>query len=47
MHPWAEPADRVWREAKANDLALAVPKPGERLDVANPPAVDGWWQTLG
>jgi L-ascorbate metabolism protein UlaG (beta-lactamase superfamily) len=46
MHPWAEPADRVWREAKANDLALAVPKPGERLDVANPPAVDGWWQTL-
>ncbi|WP_329073303.1 MBL fold metallo-hydrolase [Amycolatopsis sp. NBC_01480] len=47
MHPWAEPADRVWREAKANDLALAVPKPGERLDVANPPSVDGWWQTLG
>jgi L-ascorbate metabolism protein UlaG (beta-lactamase superfamily) len=47
MHPWAEPADRVWREAKANDLALAVPKPGERLDVANPLSVDGWWQTLG
>ncbi|MET7994170.1 MBL fold metallo-hydrolase [Amycolatopsis sp. NPDC005232] len=47
MHPWGEPADRVWREAKANDLALAVPKPGQRIDVANPPAVDGWWQTLG
>ncbi|MFF4600406.1 MBL fold metallo-hydrolase [Amycolatopsis sp. NPDC001319] len=47
MHPWGEPADRVWREAKANDLTLAVPKPGQRIDVANPPAVDGWWQTLG
>ncbi|MBB4684852.1 MBL fold metallo-hydrolase [Amycolatopsis jiangsuensis] len=47
LHPWSEPADRVWREAKANDLPLAVPKPGERIDVAHPPAVDGWWQALG
>jgi L-ascorbate metabolism protein UlaG (beta-lactamase superfamily) len=47
LHPWTEPADRLWAEAKAHDVALAVPRPGERIDVATPPSVDGWWQTLG
>ncbi|UQU66433.1 MBL fold metallo-hydrolase [Couchioplanes caeruleus] len=46
LHDWAEPADRAWREAKARDVKLAVPRPGERVDVDNPPAVDGWWQQL-
>ncbi len=45
-HAWAEPVDRLWREAKAQDVTLAVPKPGERVDIDAPPAVDGWWQTL-
>lgn len=46
LHDWAEPADRVWREAKARDVRLAVPRPGERVDVDNPPPVDGWWQAI-
>ena len=46
LHDWAEPADRVWREAKAHDVRLAIPRPGERVDVDNPPAVDGWWQDI-
>ncbi|MBW4716642.1 MBL fold metallo-hydrolase [Saccharothrix obliqua] len=46
FHDWTEPVDRVWREAKALDVPLAVPRPGERVDVADPPAVDGWWQAL-
>lgn len=46
-HSWTEPADRLWLEAKARDVRLAVPRPGERVDVADPPAVDGWWQALG
>lgn len=46
LHDWAEPADRIWREAKARDIRLAVPRPGERIDVDDPPAVDGWWQTI-
>jgi L-ascorbate metabolism protein UlaG (beta-lactamase superfamily) len=46
LHDWPEPADRVWREAKARDVHLAVPRPGERIDVDNPPAVDGWWQAI-
>jgi L-ascorbate metabolism protein UlaG (beta-lactamase superfamily) len=46
LHDWAEPADRVWTEAKARDVALAIPRPGERVDVSNPPPVDGWWQAI-
>ncbi|WP_328461060.1 MBL fold metallo-hydrolase [Actinoplanes sp. NBC_00393] len=46
LHDWAEPADRAWREAKARDVRLAIPRPGERVDVDNPPAVDGWWQQI-
>jgi L-ascorbate metabolism protein UlaG (beta-lactamase superfamily) len=46
LHDWSEPADRTWREAKARDVQLAVPRPGERVDVDNPPAVDGWWQQI-
>jgi L-ascorbate metabolism protein UlaG (beta-lactamase superfamily) len=46
LHDWSEPADRVWTEAKARDVSLAVPRPGETVDVDNPPAVDGWWQAI-
>jgi L-ascorbate metabolism protein UlaG (beta-lactamase superfamily) len=46
MHDWAEPADRVWREAKARDVRLVVPRPGERVNIDDPPPVDGWWQTI-
>jgi L-ascorbate metabolism protein UlaG (beta-lactamase superfamily) len=46
MHAWTEPADRVWRESKARDVRLVVPRPGELIDVDDPPAVDGWWQAL-
>jgi L-ascorbate metabolism protein UlaG (beta-lactamase superfamily) len=46
LHAWREPADRVWREAKARGVSLAVPRPGERVDLADPPPVDGWWQGI-
>jgi L-ascorbate metabolism protein UlaG (beta-lactamase superfamily) len=46
VHSWAEPVDRVWREAKALDVRLAVPRPGERVSVNDPPPVDGWWQAI-
>jgi L-ascorbate metabolism protein UlaG (beta-lactamase superfamily) len=46
LHDWAEPVDRVWREAKDRGVQLAVPRPGERIDVDDPPAVDGWWQAI-
>ncbi|GHJ44266.1 Zn-dependent hydrolase [Catellatospora sp. TT07R-123] len=46
LHAWSEPVERVWREAKAHGVALAVPRPGERVDVDAPPALDPWWQPL-
>lgn len=45
-HSWTDPVERVWKEAKAHDVELAVPKPGQRIAIAAPPPVDGWWQTL-
>ncbi|NKQ54935.1 MBL fold metallo-hydrolase [Amycolatopsis sp. K13G38] len=47
LHAWNEPAERVWREAKAHDVRLAVPRPGERIDVDDVPPIDPWWQALG
>ncbi|MEV6342262.1 MBL fold metallo-hydrolase [Actinoplanes sp. NPDC051851] len=46
LHDWSEPADRTWSEAKARGVQLAIPRPGERVDVDNPPPVDGWWQQI-
>ncbi|MDG4831432.1 MBL fold metallo-hydrolase [Solwaraspora sp. WMMD1047] len=46
LHSWADPVNRLWREAKARDVRLAVPRPGERVVVADPPPVDGWWQAI-
>ncbi|GAB3514785.1 MBL fold metallo-hydrolase [Phytohabitans suffuscus] len=45
-HSWSEPVDRLWREAKAYDVPVAIPRPGDRIDVAAPPVVDAWWQPL-
>jgi L-ascorbate metabolism protein UlaG (beta-lactamase superfamily) len=46
FHDWSEPVDWVWREAKENGVDLAVPRPGERIDVDQPPPVDPWWQAI-
>ncbi|WP_406108282.1 MBL fold metallo-hydrolase [Micromonospora globbae] len=46
LHDWAEPVDRLWAEAKARDVRIAVPRPGERVVVDDPPPVDGWWQSV-
>ncbi|MEV6969751.1 MBL fold metallo-hydrolase [Hamadaea sp. NPDC051192] len=42
-HHWAEPAERTWREAKAHGIRLAIPRPGQRIDVDAPPEVEAWW----
>nr|WP_176732019.1 MBL fold metallo-hydrolase [Micromonospora rhizosphaerae] len=46
LHDWAEPVNRLWAEAKARDVRLAVPRPGERVVVDDPPPVDGWWEAV-
>ncbi|GAA2873641.1 MBL fold metallo-hydrolase [Streptosporangium fragile] len=45
-HPWAEPVDRLWREAKARDIRIVVPRPGERVDTGDVPMLESWWEML-
>lgn len=45
-HKWAEPAERTWSEAKARDVRLAIPRPGQRVDVDSPPEIEAWWQQV-
>jgi L-ascorbate metabolism protein UlaG (beta-lactamase superfamily) len=46
LHPWAEPVERLLAEAKAHGVPVAVPRPGERVDLAAPPELDAWWTGL-
>ncbi|GAA4869170.1 MBL fold metallo-hydrolase [Kitasatospora terrestris] len=46
IHPWAEPIERLLAEAKQQAVPLAVPRPGQRVDVDSPPELDGWWETV-
>ncbi|WP_052422493.1 MBL fold metallo-hydrolase [Nonomuraea candida] len=46
LHPWAEPVERLWREAKARNVKIAVPRPGEAVTASAAPAVEGWWEML-
>lgn len=45
-HPWGEPVDRAWSEAKAYSVDLVVPKLGERIRVDSGAKVDNWWQSI-
>ncbi|TKG62575.1 MBL fold metallo-hydrolase [Prauserella endophytica] len=48
-HGWTDPVDRAWKEAKARGVTMAIPRPGERIDVAaqrGAQQVEAWWQTL-
>ncbi|MFF7458402.1 MBL fold metallo-hydrolase [Kitasatospora sp. NPDC008115] len=47
LHRWSEPVERLLVAAKEHGVRLAVPRPGERVDVDNPPELDGWWEGVG
>ncbi|SDR27723.1 MBL fold metallo-hydrolase [Thermostaphylospora chromogena] len=46
FHAWDEPVERLWQEAKSRGVRLVVPRPGERVDVDDPPPADPWWRAL-
>ena len=46
LHGWTEPAERVIVAAGRADVSLAIPRPGARIDVAAPPAIERWWPAL-
>jgi L-ascorbate metabolism protein UlaG (beta-lactamase superfamily) len=44
LHAWNQPADAVSAAAASQGVALAIPRPGEWVDVAAPPALQPWWR---
>lgn len=46
MHDWAEPVERLLVAAEEKDVRVAIPRPGERIDIAEPPKVDHWWREI-
>jgi L-ascorbate metabolism protein UlaG (beta-lactamase superfamily) len=43
-HPWAEPVERLLVAAATHGVPVAVPRVGDRVDVAEPPGLDAWWE---
>ena len=44
MHRWEEPFERIATLAIENDIPLATPRMGERMDLASPHAGERWWR---
>src|SRR5215210_2999690 len=47
FHRWAEPVERLLAAAGAKGVQAVVPKPGERIDVLDPPPLKDWWTAVG
>jgi L-ascorbate metabolism protein UlaG (beta-lactamase superfamily) len=43
-HPWAEPVERLLVAAATRGVPVTVPRVGDRVDVADPPPPDPWWE---
>ena len=43
FHAWSEPVHRLLGAAESNGIAVAVPRPGERIDPAAVPDRTDWW----
>ncbi len=43
-HPWAEPIERVLKAAEPNQVQVAVPTPGQRIDTAGAVGLTPWWR---
>ncbi|OHU98484.1 hypothetical protein BKN37_20645 [Mycobacterium talmoniae] len=43
-HPWDEPIQRLLAAAETAGVQVAVPKPGGRVDPAQPDGLHPWWQ---
>lgn len=46
LHSWTEPAERLWVAAERKNVPLLTPRPGEVIDVDNPPPPTRWWPDL-
>ena len=46
FHAWDEPAERVVAAARAADVPLVMPRPGESIEPCEPPPVTEWWRAV-
>ncbi|WP_370145935.1 MBL fold metallo-hydrolase [Streptacidiphilus sp. EB129] len=46
LHDWSEPVERLCLDADARGVRVAVPRPGERIEVSRPPKLDHWWRSV-
>jgi L-ascorbate metabolism protein UlaG (beta-lactamase superfamily) len=46
LHSWSEPVERVLKDADAHDVRVAVPRPGQLLDVDALPKPTPWWRAV-
>jgi len=47
FHRWAEPVQRVLTAAERVGAQVVVPRPGQRIDVLDPPELTDWWTAVG
>jgi L-ascorbate metabolism protein UlaG (beta-lactamase superfamily) len=47
FHRWAEPVQRLLAAADQRGVQVVVPRPGERVDVLDPPPLRDWWTAIG
>ncbi|SNT00097.1 L-ascorbate metabolism protein UlaG, beta-lactamase superfamily [Geodermatophilus pulveris] len=47
FHRWAEPVQRLVAAAERSAVPVAVPQPGQRVDVGSPPPLVDWWSEVG
>lgn len=47
FHRWAEPVQRLCAAAGRAQVRVAVPQPGQRIDVLAPPPLTDWWSAVG
>ncbi|WP_432833148.1 MBL fold metallo-hydrolase [Dactylosporangium sp. CA-092794] len=46
LHAWSEPVERLLAEARARDITLIVPRPGDRVNIDVLPEVEPWWRPI-
>lgn len=47
FHGWSEPGERLRRAAEPDGARLALPRPGERIDLGDALRPVAWWSTAG
>ncbi|RZU33953.1 MBL fold metallo-hydrolase [Blastococcus saxobsidens] len=47
FHRWAEPVQRLLAAAASRGVEVAVPRPGERIDLLDRPPLHDWWTAVG